>query len=378
MKNFLKLLVYIFYGFPLTLIIIILRPIILFRFQQMMSERIGHFATNTELYLCEKKFQINCPKKKHIDIFCFGKIVSNKYLANLWKKKIYIFSYFFIVPIIKCLNLIDKNKIHQIPHNTMSDKDVHNLFDNTEAFIKLSKEEIEKGYQKLKNFNISPNSKFVSVVVRDDDYLKLVFPDRDYSNHNYRDFKIETFFPCFEELTKRGYLVLRMGMAGIAPINLNNKMVIDYANSEIRSDFMDIFIGSQCKFHLRTAGYGAVPTIFRRPVLNLNEPLGELDTFCKKDLLLIKDHYCLKSHRILNLDEIFSKDLAFDVSQQKLEKADVELRENSEDIRKATIEMVNRLEGNFEINNQDKKKQDLFWNKYDDKLKYINKTTPVN
>ena len=176
----------------------------------------------------------------------------------------------------------------------MSDKDVHNLFDKTSAFLKLSEKEIEDGYQKLEKFNISKNSKFVCVIVRDDTYLKSIFPERDYSDHQYRDFKIETFFPCFEELTKRGYFILRMGMAGISPINIKNEMIIDYANSEIRSDFMDIFLGSQCKFNIRTAGYGAVSTIFRRPVLNLSSALGELDTFCENDLLLIKDHFCLK------------------------------------------------------------------------------------
>ena len=65
----------------------------------------------------------------------------------------------------------------------------------------------------------------------------------------------------------------------------------------------------------------------------------------------------------MSFDEIFSKGLAFELTQQKSKKANVELRENPEDIRKATIEMVNRLEGNFEINNQDKISQDLFWKK---------------
>ena len=80
-----------------------------------MSERIGHLAANTELYLCEKKFKINFPKKKHLDIFCFGKIVSNKYLAALWKKKLNIIPYIFVTPIMKCLSLIDKKKN---PRNT--------------------------------------------------------------------------------------------------------------------------------------------------------------------------------------------------------------------------------------------------------------------
>ena len=53
----------LFFSLPLALsfmlLIIILRPFILIRFGLLHSDRIGHFATNTELSLCEKKKIIN-------------------------------------------------------------------------------------------------------------------------------------------------------------------------------------------------------------------------------------------------------------------------------------------------------------------------------
>ena len=70
MKKILKIFVNFFYGFPISIILIIIRPLILIRFQQISSERIGLLATTTELYLCEKKFKINHPSyKNYIDIF---------------------------------------------------------------------------------------------------------------------------------------------------------------------------------------------------------------------------------------------------------------------------------------------------------------------
>ena len=49
----------LFLSLPIALIcmllVIILRPFILIRFGLLHSDRIGHFATNTELSLCEKK-----------------------------------------------------------------------------------------------------------------------------------------------------------------------------------------------------------------------------------------------------------------------------------------------------------------------------------
>ena len=375
MRNFLKLLLYIFYGLPVSLIIIILRPIVIFRFQQMMSERIGHFTTTSDLYLCEKLYGINMPNKYHIDIFCFGKIVSNLYIAKKWKTKLRIFHYFLIFPIIKCLKILDKKKIHQVPHNLFqSDRDTKNLLDKTKPFLKINNDKIKYGYSQLSNFGINNKSKFVCVIDRNNHYLKKIFPLRDFESHNSRILKIESFYPCFVELTKRGYFVIRMGPSGVPPVKLNNKMVIDYANSKIRSDFMDVFIGAKCTFHIRTNGYGGIPTIFRKPILDLC-PLsfGELATFCQNDLLLIKDHFCLEKQKILSFEEIFSKNLAFAASHQKIKQAKVELRENPLDIKNATIEMIDRIEKKFEYTSEEMKQQNKFWYEYEKKINFYGK-----
>lgn len=373
MKQVLKLFLHVLYGLPFYFLIRILSFFMIIRFQQIMSERVGHLAANVELYLCEKKFNINTPKKFYIDIFCFGKIISNRFLAKKWKQNILIFPYFFVTPIIAWIKFFNTKKNHLIPHNTMSDRDVLNLFDKSKPSLKLSAAEIDKGYEILSKLNISRNSKFVSIIVRDEIYLKSKFPNKNFSYHNYRDFKIETFYSCFEELTKKGYYVLRMGMKGVPPINLRNKKVIDYANSNLRSDFMDIFIGSENIFHIRTAGYGAIPTIFRRPVLHLNSALGEAQTFYENNLLLIKEHFCKKTKKNLLLDEIFSKNLAFDLTEQKLNSEDVELRENSEDIKNATIEMISIYENQMSYTKEEEKTQDYFWDRYLKNIKLHNK-----
>ena len=43
-------------AFFILIITFILRPFLLVRFGLIHSDRIGHFATNTELALCEKNF----------------------------------------------------------------------------------------------------------------------------------------------------------------------------------------------------------------------------------------------------------------------------------------------------------------------------------
>ena len=371
MKKILKIFVNFFYGFPISIILIIIRPLILIRFQQISSERIGFLAAATELYLCEKKFKINHPSyKNYIDIFCYQKIISNQYLAKIWKRKILILPYFLVTPIQNCLKLLDKNKIHQLGNNKSGDRDVFNLIEKTKPFLSLSDQDIKKGYALLSKFNVDKNSKIICVVIRDDNYLEKVF-NKNFSRHDYRNFKIESFYPTFKECVKRGYFVFIMGKYVKQKLSIKNEMIIDYANSDIRSDFLDIFIGSICKLSIRTSGYGAIPFIFRKPSIEICPSLGEMYTFNKHDLLLIKDHYDLKAKKILSFHEIFSRNLAFNITQKKLLEENVELRENEKDIKNALIEQLDRIENKTVNSSYKEVLQKQFWDAFNKKISFL-------
>ena len=43
------------------------------------------------------------------------------------------------------------------------------------------------------------------------EYLKVKFPNKDYSYHNFRDCKVDNFELGINELISRGYYVFRMG-----------------------------------------------------------------------------------------------------------------------------------------------------------------------
>jgi len=59
-----KFLVYS-YGIPIILLIKLVKPFVLVRFQEVISDRLGHFACHIELYLHERKQK----KKKHFENF---------------------------------------------------------------------------------------------------------------------------------------------------------------------------------------------------------------------------------------------------------------------------------------------------------------------
>ena len=142
-------------ALPLLLIIYSISSLYLIRFQNLISTRFGHFAANTELYLCEKKMKINTPKQKYIDLFfCYE--ISNSQLLKMWKKKIIILPRWFLFPFFLLNNFFSKFfkqfKKHKIGFNTLEDFDVHNLYERVEPNLKFTKAEDILANQFLEKF----------------------------------------------------------------------------------------------------------------------------------------------------------------------------------------------------------------------------------
>ena len=59
---------------------------------------------------------------------------------------------------------------------------------------------------------IPVNAKFVCLLVRDNKYLKELFPDgNDWMYHSYRDANIKNFEAAVQYLAEAGYYVIKMG-----------------------------------------------------------------------------------------------------------------------------------------------------------------------
>ena len=86
-----------------------------------------------------------------------------------------------------------------------------------------------------------------------------------------------------------------MGAVVKKPIDTNNKMIIDYASNNLRTDFMDIYLGSQCEFCLTTGtGFDGITLMFRKPNIYVNiAPLFDLRMECSS-LISIPCHYYSK------------------------------------------------------------------------------------
>ena len=349
---------------PFVIILRILSPIFLIRWQSILATRLGHFAGNLELYLCEKEFGINVPSQLYFDIFFIGhKPICNHQLFFMWKRVLRIWPKFIFYPLMVVNKIIPGGNSHEILTSS-NDRDVNNLYDQTLSHLSFTEEEEQRGEIGLLDLGIPRDAKFICLTVRDSAYL----PELSY--HSYRDGDINKYILASEKMADRGYYVIRMGVQVNEEINSQNPKIIDYAANGSRSDFMDIFLGAKCSFCISTStGFDAIPTIFRKPVVFITVPIGYLYTFSKRFISITKHHISIEDGHELSLDEIFDNNLAYALSSAEYKNNGVYLIDNSsEEIRDLVIEMDDRIKGNWIEKNETK--QNNFKHSF---LKKINK-----
>lgn len=352
-------------AIPAVVVIRLVKPWLLVRFGGMISSRIGHFAANTELYLCERDAGINLPKQRYIDIFyCAFKPICNRQLMKMWNRVLHIWPAWILIPIAHVNRLFPGMEVHEIGHNTQNDRDVHNLLDCFSSHVQFTVEEEARGETGLREMGIFPGEPFICLTVRDSAYLDSHLKDCDFNYLNYRDSDVQNYVLASEELAERGYYVIRMGAKVNAAMKTTHPKIIDYATNGMRSDFMDIYLGAKCYFCISVGtGFDAVPVIFRRPVAYVNMvPLGYLFTFINHYIGITKHHFSVRLNRELTLKEIFEHGVGLSLYTSEYESAGISLIENTpEEIRDLAIEMVERLNSTWHSIEDDETLQKRFW-----------------
>jgi len=343
---------------PIVLAIRLIKPWILIRLGDMHSLKLGHFAANTELYLCEMEAGINKPKGRYFDVFFYGfPVVCNQQLAIMWKRVLRIWPRWILEPVFRVNSFIPGGAMHEIGSNTQADRDVHNLLDRFPLHLQFTADEEQLGEAALRAMGIPLGESFVCLNVRDSAYHQD-------DNDNYRDSDIQKYVLAAEELAGRGFFVIRMGSKVHSPIRSNHPKVIEYATSGMRSDFMDIYLGATCAFCISVgSGFDAVPLIFRRPIAYVNMvPAAYLFTFSPLFLGLFKHHVDMASNRELSLADIFASEAGFCLRTSDYRAKGVNLLENTpEEIRDLVVEMAERLNGTWQTQPGDEALQQRFW-----------------
>lgn len=213
------------------------------------------------------------------------------------------------------------------------------------------------GLAQLARLGVPPGAEFVCFHSRGAGYS----PSDD-AVHAYRNCSIENYMPAVQELTKRGLWCIRMGHAAEKALG-RYENVIDYAHSELRSDWMDVFLCASCKFFLgSSSGLIFVANVFGRATASANHaPLSSVLAFGLEDIAIPKLLWSELKRRHLTFSEAFGSEIANYRFTKLYEDQRIRPEENTaEDIRDLALEMLDRCEGRAAYDSEDEESQKRF------------------
>ena len=365
-NRLLKLLIYLILS-PITIFFILLQrlisPFLILRISEIRSNRIGHFVGETSIIILSSNKKMN--DKKIVDLWFPTSYIANKFYFKKLKKKLIILPKYILHPIYLINKYLPNNHKFTFPIPLSSDRDINGVIKNNPSVITFTKSEKNFGNNQLLKLGLNPEDIFVCLNVRDSEYLKVTHPNHDFSYHDYKDSKIDSLNLTANFLQTKNIKLVRMGSIVKDLWKSSSPNVIDYANSELRSDFLDFYLTSKCKFFITNGnGFMLVPQIFKKPIAVFDYvPVGQFYSFIDKSICIFKKYYCNNRKKILTLNEIFSIKAFSYVDGRLFKKDKIELINNSpEEILELVKEMNSHLDSNFNFDLDDKQKD--FWKSF--------------
>ena len=233
---------------------------------RLHSFKIGHLAANTDRLMCRERKKTDLSK---LLIFVDNADVSNEELLKKWGELGKLVPRWFFRPLFLANRALPFETRFEFDLRFSSDRDTEHLFDETPPQIVFSKEERRKADHVL--LPLTDGRPIVCVIFRDSGYYDARLGRASDRMDDYRNSDIDTFKEAAEWLVACGYVVFRMGRNSNQTFDVQNRYIIDYANSEIQSQFLDIYLPSICSFVVSTStGWDSLAKTFRKPVLFLN------------------------------------------------------------------------------------------------------------
>ena len=352
---------------PIVILIRVIAPICRIRFGYFIADRIGHFAFDLEYYLSKNKRDEKF-SNVHDYFFLEGRS-ANSQLEKICKSHVRVNQ---LVRLFYLANrmLPARSKSEVLPARiSCESRDKVGLFRKVPCQIQLLNSELDRGWKILETLGLQRGDRFVCLMVRDSAYLDKTFSNKDWEYHDFRDSDIRTYHRAITELAEKGYWVFRMGKNVKNPLDLKQDKVVDYANLPIRSDFLDVWLMTNCHFAISTGtGLDSVSDMFRRPVLYLNYDGLPLMVTWAKSLTFPKRLVWRDSSIELTMKEQFRRLYRHsgEYSQSGIEVVDM----TEVEIYEAVLEMISFIDHKYKDSYQDNDLYNEFWRAYENQSTY--------
>ena len=232
--------------------------------------------------------------------------------------------------------------------------------------LRLTGEHRRRGWDTLRSLGLPDGAWFVCVQNRTPEFYQQFSHwftesggERRYDT-SLRDCSIRGFIPAMEALAEAGGWCIRVGDPGTEPLP-PVPHAIDYAHSDAKSEWMDVFLCASCRFYLGcNSGLSVVPTVFGVPAVRTNAaPLSAVNAFRPGDIAIPK--LVRRGDRILSFPEVLSSDIGSYFLDHAFARDGLTLVENDpDDIRGCALEMLATLDGTIEYTREDERLQHAF------------------
>ena len=209
------------------------------------------------------------------------------------------------------------------------------------SLFSLDKKHHEIGRQELKKLGLPDDAWYVTLHVREPGYRGETKKN---TTENFRNANPLNYLLACKAVTDAGGWVFRMGDPSMSPLP-EMSQVFDYAHMEIRSEFMDVFLGASCRFLIGTAsGYLDLPSYFGVPVMFTNCTQGsQYYSMKENDLYLPRLLKYQKNDKYLSFEKYMSPPISMFASPDSFMQEGLEWEENTpKELEFATIEMLER------------------------------------
>ena len=269
---------------------------------------------------------------------------------------------------------LSKHLINQREFNLiLDDRDLDFSRENRPPPFELSLQELKAGAKWLEEINIEPSAKIVLLLGRDPKYGTERRDDPE--KHTHRNMNINTFSQAALELADRGFYVFRMGTSVEDKFQVSDEArIFDYATNGMRTEFRDVFLSERCSLLVAvSSGFDALPIAFRKPIVTVNHPcVGSAPFYNKNCMVLCKDMKDVSTHQTLTIDELYRRDILFELYQKPFDEANCRFVDNTEaEIRDTTIEALDHLLDKIPYSNHQNDLQDKFKSEFE-KYCYLN------
>ncbi len=314
---------------------------------------------NLNTYIMAEKLGLR-PRKKLIMLLPPEMKITNRKYFEYWARYVTVITdpkaiaklapleEYLTAPIVFSMSFYDKIMISHIALGVVQeywDKEYR------PALLSLSKEDSNCGWQSLKKLRIPEGAWFVCLHVRESGWTD----SKSSRSEEFRNSDINTYIPAIKTITNAGGWVFRMGDSSTTPLP-KLPQVIDYAHSDLKSDWMDVFLCAQCRFIIGTAsGLYTVAVAFGKPAVLTNFlPAYAAYSTSAKDIFLPRLCFSKDENRYLTFKELFSPPVGIMGSQHCYDKANLIVERNTpKEIEELIEEMLDRLSGKLKYTDED-------------------------